>query len=767
MLNSMRWWWCLPVAPFPFLFLAGILAATGAAVFAEGITLGQLQQQQQQKDHALSPGVLTNSTDVSTTTAATTTQSAPVPAFTYDRHSFLLHGEPHVLIGGQMDPQRIPRAYWRDRLAKARAMGLNTIFAYVFWNLLEPEPGLWLTGDADADADEIQSNDIAAYFRLAQEEGLHVVLRPGPYVCGERDWGGLPYWLSTIPGLKVRSGSSDDNDNGAFLTAARRYLARLAADLQDLQVTRGGPLLMVQVENEYGSYGADGNYTAALRDILRDLFEVPLYTNDGGVDWTLAGGTVPGVLAAIDGDPASGFAARDRYVTDPSMLGPLLDGEYYTVWADLWGSSEKHNTAAGAGGQETAEKIVADLEFVLRANNSISLYMFHGGTNFGLSSGALWRDGAAAVFTTSYDYGAPLDESGRTTDLYFALRDTIARHAASVTIPEPPANVPLLSIANFSLEPAVSLFDAAVLGKSSYSDEAPATMEALGQAYGFVLYEHVVPTAAAAADDDDDYEEASVYYEGVLQPGDRPRDRVLVYVNGARVGVIDGTYAAATEVSVSLTPGDTLALLVENLGRVDYWSRESGDASYIALEDPYKGIRGNVTVGGRVIEGWDMYSLPVDSPPSLTLPRPSSGGGTDEIEEEEEEVITTSSAPAASSPPFSYRGTFEVPNAAAAITAPKSSTDPDPDPDPDPAALDTFLTIPDGIKGIVWVNGFCLGRYWVVGPQQSLYLPGVFLKGEGSNEVVVLELEPAGPEALTAFGTAERSWGNRPDPDYP
>lgn len=196
--------------------------------------------------------------------SSTATSSAAVPAFTYDSQSFLLDGEPYVIIGGQMDPQRIPPEYWRDRLVKARAMGLNTIFSYVYWNLLEPQQGDWQGGKG--------SNDIATYFQTAQEEGLHVVLRPGPYICGERDWGGFPAWLSTVPGLSVR------DFNEPYLNLSKSYLERLASDLQHLQVTEGGPILMVQVENEYGSYGTNHNYTQALRDILRGLFNVPLYT---------------------------------------------------------------------------------------------------------------------------------------------------------------------------------------------------------------------------------------------------------------------------------------------------------------------------------------------------------------------------------------------------------------------------------------------------------------------------------------------------------
>ncbi|KAF3058202.1 Beta-galactosidase [Daldinia childiae] len=621
-----------------------------------------------------------------------TTQSAAAPAFTYDRRSFLLNGEPHVIIGGQMDPQRIPPAYWRDRLVKARAMGLNTIFSYVYWNLLEPRPGQWTSNE--------ESNDIAKFFRVAQEEGLNVVLRPGPYICGEREWGGFPAWLTQVPGMRVRS------SNEAFMEAAESYLKRLAGDLKDLQVTRGGPLLMVQVENEYGSYGEDHTYTQGLRDILLENFEVPLYTNDGGVDWTLKGGEVPGVLAAIDGDPRSGFAARDKYVSDPTELGPLLDGEYYTSGPDFWGSESPHNTAVGKPSQ--IQQYVDDLDFVLGANNSISLYMFHGGTNFGFSNGAIWKKLHGGIHH-ELRLRVAVGRERSTTDMYFTFRDAIQKFVPEGSIPEPPENIPLLEIGNITLSPVVPLFD--MLGTKTTS-VSPLTMEELGQDYGFVLYEHKVTAS----------------FEGSLQPGDRARDRVIVYVNGTKRGVIDSTYSQPAQVNLSLQPGDTLQLLVENLGRVDYWSRESG--TFVALEDPYKGIKGNVTIGSEVVSGWDVYSLPLDAPPTETKP--------------------SSSAIATGSPPVFFRGSFKV----------------DGGNNTNPAALDTFLEVPNGVKGNVWVNGFNLGRYWIVGPQQSLYLPGTLIRPDVENEIVVLELEP-GAESLTAFGSAERRWANYPDPDYP
>ncbi|CAK7225678.1 hypothetical protein SCUCBS95973_005944 [Sporothrix curviconia] len=638
--------------------------------------------------------------------APSPTTSADAPAFTYNASAFLLHGEPYTMIGGQMDPQRIPPAYWADRLAKARAMGLNTIFSYVYWNLLEPRPGQW---DSTSPA-----NDIARFFTLAQQASLHVVLRPGPYICGEREWGGFPAWLTQVPGLQtVRS------HDPAFLAAATNYLTRLAADLRSTTASPpgGGALVMVQVENEYGSYGKDHVYTAALRDTLRRVFPgVALYTNDGGVDWTLAGGSVPGVLAATDGDPRGGFNARRLYISDRSMQGPLLDGEYYTLAPDVWGSRQPHNVPSAA----QAATFVADIDYVLGGGNAISLYMFHGGTNFGLGNGALYRNtNVTAPFTTSYDYGAPLDESGRTTPLYAQLRRAILRRLPAserAAVPTPPPNRPHMALPAASLTAYASLFGSAPSSSSSSSSStAPLTMEALGQAYGLVLYEHIFNGTSPV--------------HGILRAGDSARDRVLVYVNGVRVGVVDSTYERPATVTLALHPGDTLQLLVENLGRVDYYSQEATTANM--LLDPYKGIVGEVSVGATVLRVWASRSYPLEETPGNT-------------------TITTG--------PLYYKGAFSV----------------DAPPDGDVARLDTFLAIPAGVKGVVWVNGFCLGRYWAVGPQQSLYLPGPVLRvggANGTNEVVVLELEPesilSAKTAMTAVGLADRVWANHPDPDAP
>ncbi|CAH0057379.1 unnamed protein product, partial [Clonostachys solani] len=625
------------------------------------------------------------------------TTSAAVPAFTYNATSFLLHGKPYTIIGGQMDPQRIPHQYWRDRLSKARAMGLNTIFSYIFWNNLEPAQGLWLSEDPQ--------NDVAKYFRIAQEEGLNVVLRPGPYICGEHDWGGFPAWLSEIPGMVVRT------NNTQFMEQTKRYIANLAekSGLADLQASRGGPILMVQVENEYGSFGENHNYTASVRDILLESFDVPLYTNDGGDSWPLEGGYVPGVLAAVDGGSWA-LPARDLYIKDPTSLGPLLNGEYYTWSPDQWGSYNPHNTTVG--NDAAVSGILGDIPYHLHNYSaSISFYMFHGGTNFGFENGALWQN-RTTVFTNSYDYGSPLDETGRTTDLYFKMRDAIIPFLDGEAIPEPPENLPRTSIPEFSLCPATSLFEAR--GKKTTAS-SPLTMEALGQAYGFTLYEH---TAVSKI-------------KGSIHAGDRPRDRILVYVNEKIAGVMDSQYQHPLNVSVSLKPGDKLQLLVENLGRVNYYSRGNPYKNY--LQDPWKGIKGDVSVDGNVLNGWDMYSMQLDKLPSEECKRSL-----------ERDHRSTDS-------PLIYRGSFAGPP----MQQNSSMT------------LDTFITVPNGVKGNVWVNDFHLGRYWLVGPQQSLYLPGTILKPGEVNEVVILELEPwqMNTTSMVAYSESERFWGNNPDPD--
>lgn len=603
--------------------------------------------------------------------------AASAVGFSYTNDTFLLNGKPYVILGGQMDPQRIPHTLWRDRLAKARAMGLNTILSYIYWDQLEPKQGEW---------NNQGNNDIAKYFRIAQQEGLNIILRPGPYVCAEHEWGGFPAWLSAVPGMEVRT------NNDPFLAAAKSYLNQLGKDVAPLLVTKGGPILMTQIENEYGSYGSNHEYIAALRDMMYEAFPgVPLYTNDGPTKEMMEGGQIPGALAITDGsNPKEGMAAQEEYVTEPSSMGPYMDGEYYITWLDHWSTEETHNT--NSGNSAAIKKNQKDLEWILNNNGSFAIYMFHGGTNWGFQNGANWESKVQPV-STNYDYGAPLDETGRRTDIYDALRETLRPWQGPEGLPPLVEQTPLIEVPSFSVKPAMGLFDS--LPKPVRKSH-PVNMEEVGQGYGFTLYRHVATSEVS----------------GNVQPGDMPRDRVIVYVNNKRKGVIDGTYETPKKVSISLKADDVLDLLVENLGRVNYGPQ---------IPDQRKGIVGNVAVNDNVLNDWEIYSLGLED---VSI----QGGGK-------------APEPSSDSAPIFYTGSFDVENPG-----------------------DTFLELPGWVKGVLWVNGVNVGRYWTIGPQQSLYVPGTYLKKK-NNEVIVLALEPTGDEGELR-GTKTRTWENKPDPDF-
>ena len=602
-------------------------------------------------------------------------RSALGSSFSYNATNFLLNGEPFQIIGGQMDAQRVPWQYWSQRFAMARAMGLNTIFTYVYWNLIEDQPDQYITDG---------SNNIYAYVQDAQRAGLQVVLRVGPYICGEHEWGGFPAWLNNIENMTVRS------NNPQFLDRTQSWLSWLGNWLSPMMIGNGGPIIMVQIENEYGFYSDDHSYTDALAAQFRDSFDsgVVFYTNDGGSE--LHAGAIPNVLAEIDGSPDS---FQDRSGLDSSNQGPNLDGEYYITWMDYWGPTYQHHTDVG-NAQEISD-IQSELQKVLVNGDSFSIYMFHGGTNWGFHSGSDYGTSTQPI-TTSYDYGAPLDETGRPTDIYNALRQTLRNFSADV--PDVPVIQPMITIPSINMQPSFFLFDGLPAPRTM---DSPMNMEFLGQWYGFTLYRHI----------------ANASYSGLLQPGVAAKDRVIVYVNGVRQGVFDSMYSNSQQqkVSIILKSGDILDLLNENMGRVKYGG---------AIPWQTKGILGDVTVGGMTLTGWDMYTLPLDRgmvmPSSARSPR---------------NISSLSS-------PIFYTATFDL-----------------------PTVSDTFLELPGWIKGVIWVNGKNLGRFWIVGPQQSYYLPGIWLR-EKNNFIQILNLEPTGKEGMV-IGVINRTWANNPDPDAP
>jgi beta-galactosidase len=474
---------------------------------------------------------------------------------------FQLDGKPIQIISGEMHYARIPREDWRARMRMARAMGLNTISTYVFWNLHEPTPGHF---------DFSGQQDIAEYIRIAQQEGLHVILRPGPYVCAEWELGGYPGWLLKDSTMLLRS------TQPAFTAAASRWLDRLGKELVPLLANHGGPIIAVQLENEYGSFDRDKAYLAWQRDALihAGFTGVRTYTADG--DAELAAGTLPEIPAVVNfgtGEADSAFARLARF--EPGQA--LMSGEYWAGWFDQWGGRHAHTDGA---------RQARELEWMLAHGYSVNLYMFHGGTTPGFMNGANIDGGKYHPQTSSYDYDAPLDESGRPTPKFYTFRDIIAKYSHA-TPPALPATDSTGAIPSFALAPVAPLWS--TLGKPVRTVH-PRAMETFDQSYGYILYRTTLPTSGAqllAVHDVRDY--AQVYVDGVLQATlDRRLNRDTATITTAKAGA-------------------QLDILVENGGRVNFAKPLRGER---------KGITKAVTVGGAELLNWQVFTLPMAATPA-------------------------------------------------------------------------------------------------------------------------------------------------------
>ncbi|WP_329439203.1 beta-galactosidase [Streptomyces canus] len=508
-----------------------------------------------------------------------------MPALTTTSDGFLLHGEPFRIISGAMHYFRIHPDQWSDRLRKARLMGLNTIETYLPWNLHEPDPGtLVLDGFLD----------LPRWLRLAQEEGLQVLLRPGPFICAEWDDGGLPAWLLADPGIRLRS--SDPRFTAAF----DGYLDRLLPALRPFMAAHGGPVIAVQVENEYGAYGDDTAYLKHVQQALRDRgVEELLYTCDQANAEHLAAGTLPGTLATVT------FGSRVEEnlaaLRAHQPQGPLMCSEFWIGWFDHWGGPHHVRPAADAA---------ADLDRLLTAGASVNIYMFHGGTNFGFTNGANHKH-AYEPTVTSYDYDAPLTESGDPGPKYHAFREVIARHTATPdeAAPSPSPKLPQTDVHLDHRAPLLPY----VRGLPSTSTEAPVTMNELGVHTGYVLYRTTLPGSG----------------DGLLHFTGGVGDRAQVFVDGASVGVLERERHDET-LSVRVPhAGAVLEVLVENMGGVNYGPRIGAP----------KGLLGPVSFQGAELRGWECRAVPLDH--LAAVPFGPSGATTDAV-------------------PAFHRGTFEV-----------------------------------------------------------------------------------------------------------
>ena len=594
----------------------------------------------------LLPALLLTAT-LSATPASAAETAAARHTFAIGDADFLLDGQRLQIRCGEVHAPRVPREYWRHRLQLCRAMGLNTVCAYLFWNMHEPMPGTFdWSGQADA----------AEFCRLAQAEGLWVILRPGPYSCAEWEMGGLPWWLLKHDDIRLRT------RDPRFLDAARRYLREVGRVLTPLQVTRGGPILMVQVENEYGFFGNDAAYMGEMRSALLDAgFDVPLFACNPPQQ--LRSGYRADLFNVVNfgSNPADGFKALREVLPK----GPLMCGEFYPGWFDTWGAP--HHTG-------NAERYLTDLEAMLKTGASFSIYMVHGGTTFGFWTGA---DRPFKPDTSSYDYDAPISEAGWTTEKFNQTRALFARYLLpGETLPEPPARHATFAFAPVAATAFAPLWDNL---PSAREEARPRNFEQYDQAFGCMLYRTTLPAGP----------------EATLAAA-RAHDITQVFLDGRRVGVMDRRTGKFRLPLPARSAPARLDLLVEAMGRVNFG---------VEVHDR-KGLHAPVTLqpaGGPAAEltGWQVFNLPLDERQRAGLRFGAAKPGE----------------------PGFWKLTVNVDE-----------------------PRDTFLDLRPWTKGFVWVNGHNLGRYWNIGPQQTMYLPGPWLK-RGTNEIVVLDLfGPAKPE---------------------
>lgn len=563
--------------------------------------------------------------------------------FTIEKDGFKLDGKPFRIIAGAIHYFRVPEDYWYDRLLKLKACGFNTVETYVAWNLHEPYEGKF---------DYSGMLDIERFLDIAAELGLYAVVRPGPYICSEWDFGGLPWWLLKNDSMALRCMDKD------YLAAVDRFFDDFIPRIASRQITKGGNVILVQVENEYGSYGDDSEYIRYLAKGLKDRgIDVPLFTSDGAEYQMLTAGTVPEIhkTANFGSRAAEQFARLREYQPD----GPLMCTEFWNGWFDHW--TEEHHSRDP---QDAANA----MDEILSMGASLSAYMFHGGTNFGYMNGA--NDyGVYEPTVSSYDDDAPVNENGELTEKYFKFREVISKYAPipDVKLPDP---IKKKKYGEVKFTHSAKLFDNLDVLSTPVESVMPLTMEKLNQGYGFVLYKAFVRGPR---------DEQKVRLQDV-------HDRGYIYKNGEFVGIqYRNDKEPVNSISVE-AEGAELAVLVENMGRVNYGAK---------LKDA-KGITQGIGFGNNFVYHWKNYPLPFDDVSGVDF---------------KEGVAHFDGTPVL------LKAEIEIDE-----------------------RCDTFIKLPTFKKGIIIVNNRVLSRHWEVGPQRSAYIPAPFLK-EGRNEIVVLELE--------------------------
>ncbi|XP_006890724.1 PREDICTED: beta-galactosidase [Elephantulus edwardii] len=605
---------------------------------------------------------------------AVVANNASLRTFAIDYHQdcFLKDGQRFRYISGSIHYHRIPRFYWKDRLLKMKMAGLNAIQMYVPWNFHEPQPGKYQFSD---------DHDVEHFIQLAHGLGLLVILRPGPYICAEWDMGGLPAWLLEKESICLRSSDPD------YIAAVDKWLGVLLPKMKPLLYQNGGPIITVQVENEYGSYfTCDYNYLRFLQKCFRRHLgdEVLLFTTDGLSAKSVGCGTLEGFYTTVDFGTGANITAAIQVQRKFEPRGPLVNSEFYTGWLDHWGAEHS---------RVSTQAVTSSLYNLLALGMNVNMYMFIGGTNFGFWNGA---NMPYAPQPTSYDYDAPLSEAGDLTEKYFAIRDVIRKFEK---VPEGliPPSTPKFAYGKVTLRKlktvgeALDVLSPAGPVKSLY----PLTFVKVKQYFGFVLYRTTLPENCSSPTP------LSVPTGGV-------HDRAYVSVNGVPQGILER--GKETSLNITGVAGATLDLLVENMGRVNY-GRYNND---------FKGLISNVTLHNRVLTDWLIFPLNTEDAVRSHL-----GGRSDHGNR----CCRKSGDKRPHSPlnftlPAFHVGNFSIPT------------------DIPDLPQDTFIQFPGWTKGQVWINGFNLGRYWPArGPQMTLFVPQNILVTSVPNTVVVLELE--------------------------
>ena len=583
------------------------------------------------------------------------------------RDNFYLDGKPFRVISGSIHYFRVVPEYWRDRLEKLKAMGCNTVETYIAWNVHEPRKGVF---DFDG------GHDLVKFVRTAQELGLYVILRPSPYICAEWEFGGLPAWLLQEDGMRLRA------CHDSFLRHVREYYDRLFPLITPLQITQGGPVIMMQVENEYGYYGDDTRYMETMRDLMLERgVTVPLITSDGPFEESLSCGCIDGI------HPTGNFGSRTKerfaVLAPYAKGGPLMCAEFWVGWFDHWGNGGHMH-----GNPESPQ----DLDDMLDMGH-VNIYMFEGGTNFGFMNGSNYYD-ELTPDVTSYDYDALLTEAGDLTEKYHKFQKVISKYAPIPKV-EFTTEIKKKAYGKLTAVSQTGLLQNLENLSEPIVDNFPVCMEKCGQSYGYILYhstlkheQNIERIRLWGAND-----RANIFVDGrrVVNLYDRELDGEYDVLVGAVKKAQDVNAAPADEEAkpqnepVTFAKDAPIDILMENMGRVNFGP---------LMERQRKGIAECVQINGHIHYNWTMYPLPLDNIDRLDFDRDCTEGL-----------------------PAFYRFELEVDE-----------------------ACDTFLELDGWGKGCVFLNRFNLGRYWEIGPQKRLYIPAPLLK-PGKNEIVVFETE--------------------------